>query len=124
MYETIRCTAVLPAADLARARRFWHDVFDRDPILQDETGDTYDLGGTRVFVYESQFAGTAQNTAMGLDSADFDRDIEALRTRGVKFNDYELPGLVTVDGIAELGGLRTAWFDDSEGNIIAISERP
>ena len=83
----------------------------------------YDIGGTRVLVYETQFAGTAQNTALGIDSDDFDRDMADLRSKGVEFNEYDLPGIKTVDGVIELGGMRTAWFNDSEGNIIALGER-
>ena len=77
----------------------------------------------RVLVYETQFAGTAQNTALGIDSDDFDRDLADLKAKGVTFNDYDLPGIKTVDGVIELGGMRTAWFNDSEGNIIALGER-
>ena len=38
-------------------------------------------------------------------------------------NEYDLPGIETVDGVVEMGGMRTAWFNDSEGNIIALGER-
>jgi hypothetical protein len=39
------------------------------------------------------------------------------------FNEYDLPGVKTVDGVVELGGMKTAWFNDSEGNIFALGER-
>lgn len=124
MFENLMATAVLPAADLDRAQRWWHDVLGRDPVYADtEVGNLfYDVGGTTVLVYRTDFAGTAQNTAFNLMTDDIDRDAEALRTRGVTFHDYDLPGLKTVDGIADLGGLRGAWFSDSEGNIIAIGQ--
>jgi hypothetical protein len=83
----------------------------------------FEIGGTRVLVYDTQFAGTAQNTSLGIDSDDFDRDMAALRSNGVMFNEYDLPGIQTVDGVVEMGGMRTAWFNDSEGNIIALGER-
>ena len=44
-----------------------------------------------------------------------------LRGKGVKFEEYDFPGLKTVNGIATTGDLKTAWFRDSEGNILAIS---
>lgn len=37
--------------------------------------------------------------------------------------EYDLPGLQTVNGIATGGGAKTAWFKDSEGNILAVSHR-
>jgi catechol 2,3-dioxygenase-like lactoylglutathione lyase family enzyme len=56
------------------------------------------------------------------------RDVEAtvaeLRGKGVTFEEYDLPGLKTVDGIAELGGVRGAWFKDPEGNILSVVEMP
>ncbi len=51
-------------------------------------------------------------------------DVAALKKRGVVFEEYDMPGLKTVDSIAELGNLRGAWFKDSEGNILAIGEEP
>lgn len=124
MFEKMMATAVLPAADLGRAKQWWHDVLGRDPIADDEQGEAvfYEIGGTVVMVYRTQFAGTAQNTAFNLLTDDLDRDMTALRTHGVVFHDYDMPELTTVDGVAELGEERAAWFSDSEGNIIAIGQ--
>ncbi|WP_052226488.1 VOC family protein [Microbacterium mangrovi] len=124
MFENLMATAVLPAADIGRAQKWWHDVLGRDPVYTDtESGNVfYEIGGTVVLVYETTFAGTAQNTAFNLVTDDLDRDMTALRTNGVVFHDYDLPGLKTVDGVADLGGERGAWFSDSEGNIIAIGQ--
>ena len=46
-----------------------------------------------------------------------------LKSKGVKFEEYDMPGLKTIDGIATGGGAKTAWFKDSEGNILAVSQR-
>ena len=124
MFDGAKSYGVLPASDLSRAVKWWKDVFGMDPDMTDEGGAMFQLGGTPVLVYETQFAGTAKNTAFGIDTDDFDRDAAALRERGVTFLDYDLPGLKTVDGVADLGGMRTAWFNDSEGNIIALGQRP
>ena len=123
MFEKLMATAVLPATDIVRARNYWHEVLGREPFATDEAGDLYDFGGTIVMMYESQFAGTAKNTALNLITENLDRDMTALRTHGVTFHDYDMPGLKTVDGVADFGdGTRGAWFTDSEGNIIAIGE--
>ena len=124
MFDGAKSYGVLPASDLSRAVKWWKDVFGMDPDMTDEGGAMFLLGGTPVLVYETQFAGTAKNTAFGIDTDDFDRDAAALRERGVTFLDYDLPGLKTVDGVAEISGMRTAWFNDSEGNIIALGQRP
>ena len=126
MFENAACYAVLPASDLDRAKTFWHDTFGIDPVddgFEEADAAMFDIGGTRVLVYETQFAGTAQNTALGIDSDDFDRDMADLKAKGVAFNEYDLPGVKTENGVVEIGGMRTAWFNDSEGNIIALGER-
>ena len=48
----------------------------------------------------------------------------ALRGKGVTFEDYDLPGLKTVNGIADLGDIRGAWFKDPEGNILSVVQFP
>jgi catechol 2,3-dioxygenase-like lactoylglutathione lyase family enzyme len=122
MFEKLMAMATLPASDLARARKYWHDVLGHEPTASNEGGDIYDFGGTAVLIYQSDFAGTAKNTAMTLITENLDRDMTALRTHGVTFHDYDMPGLKTVDGIADFDGDRGAWFSDSEDNIIAISQ--
>ena len=122
MFENSLAMAVLPASDLERARRFWSDVFGLTPVRSDMGGDFYVVGGLPVLVYETQFAGTALNTSFGLFTDDLDRDMAALRERGVTFNEYDLPGLKTENGIVDMDGERGAWFNDSEGNIISIAQ--
>jgi catechol 2,3-dioxygenase-like lactoylglutathione lyase family enzyme len=122
MFENSLAMAVLPASDLERARRFWSDVFGLTPVRTDEGGDFYVVAGVPLLVYETQFAGTAQNTSFGLFTDDLDRDMAALREKGVTFNEYDLPGLKTENGVVDMDGERGAWFNDSEGNIISIAQ--
>ena len=58
---------------------------------------------------------------MGWGSADLERDVEELRSRGVVFEEYDFPGLKTENGIASLPVGKSAWFLDTEGNILNIS---
>jgi catechol 2,3-dioxygenase-like lactoylglutathione lyase family enzyme len=122
MFENSIAMAVLPASDQERARRFWSDVFGLTPIRSDMGGDFYVVGGVPLLVYETQFAGTAQNTSFGLFTDDLDRDMAALREKGVTFNEYDLPGLKTENGVVDMDGERGAWFNDSEGNIISLGQ--
>jgi hypothetical protein len=67
---------------------------------------------------------------MGWEVDDIEATVRDLRARGVVFEEYNLPGLETVDGIADIGGNypskgigeRGAWFRDSEGNLLAIGQ--
>ena len=84
-------------------------------------GSIYDAGGgTGFLLYPTPNAGQAPNTLMTFSSKDVRADVIALRARGVVFEEYDFPGLKTVDGVARLGDRDGAWFKDSEGNILAL----
>ena len=122
MFENSIALATLAASDQERARKFWKDVFGLEPVRSDPGGDFYVIGGVGVLVYESQFAGTNKATAFSIMTDDLDRDMTALRAKGVAFHDYDLPGIKTENGVVDMDGERGAWFDDSEGNIISIAQ--
>lgn len=116
-------TAMLPAADLARAKQWYADKLGLKPAREhDEMGAEYELKGVHVFLYPTQFAGTAQHTLLSFSSDDLAADMRDLRAKGVVFLDYDLPGLKTVDGLATFGPVRNAWCKDSEGNILGFVE--
>jgi hypothetical protein len=82
----------------------------------------YDAGsGTSFLIYPTPNAGKAPNTLMAFSSKDVRADVIALRALGVVFEEYDFPGLKTVQGVAKLGDIEAAWFKDSEGNILGIS---
>ena len=126
MFEGKRCAAMLPASDIERAKSWYADHLGLKPTHEDEGGVQYVTGdGTEFWVYPSQFAGTNQATAMGFMAKDLSGEMDDLKSRGVTFEDYDIPGVKTVEGVAEFGeGERGAWFKDSEGNIIALFESP
>jgi catechol 2,3-dioxygenase-like lactoylglutathione lyase family enzyme len=114
---------VLPAADLQRARTFYHDKLGMDP--QDEVDGVLVYrpdSGARFELYETANAGTAQNTQMGWMTDDLDSEMATMREHGIVFEEFDVPGMKTVDGVATGDALRSAWFRDSEGNFICISE--
>ncbi len=116
-------TANIPAADLGRARTFYADKLGLTPAQELPGGLVYSTGGTYFFLYETQYAGTAGHTVAQWHVSDLEGTVSELKSRGVGFETYDLPG-VTWDGeIASLGGMgRGAWFKDSEGNILGIDD--
>lgn len=113
---------VLPAADLQRARSFYHDKLGLDPDEEHHGVMVYHAPGGVFEIYETPNAGSAQNTQMGWVTDDLDGEMAVMRSNGIEFEDYDMPGLKTVDGVAEDDMMRSAWFRDSEGNFICISE--
>jgi catechol 2,3-dioxygenase-like lactoylglutathione lyase family enzyme len=112
----------LPAADLERARAWYEQKLGLIPMHEWAGGLRYRSGSSFFDIYPTSLAGTAKNTAAGWDVDDVARVVEELRSRGVVFEEYDFPGLKTVNGIAEMDGERAAWFIDSEGNILSISQ--
>lgn len=114
---------VLPAADLGRARTFYHDKLGLDPDETHEGTLVYHLDdGTSFQLYESTSAGLGQTTQMGWLTDDLEAEMARLRDRGVVFEEYGFPGLHTENGIATSPDMRSAWFRDSEGNFLCLSQ--
>jgi hypothetical protein len=55
-------------------------------------------------------------------TSDIEADVADLKARGVVFEEYDLPGLKTIDGVATIGESKGAWFKDSEGNLLALGQ--
>jgi catechol 2,3-dioxygenase-like lactoylglutathione lyase family enzyme len=125
MIRATRVTATIPVADLARAVRWYKDKLGLEPAKQDQNmGAVYNLpGGTGFNLYPTPTnAGKAPNTLMGFEVADVAAEVAALRKSGVVFENYDMPGLKTVDGIATMGDSHGAWFKDVDGNILALGD--
>lgn len=124
MLGQLETYSVLAAKDLNRARRFYADKLGLEPVEENEGGLMYrTAAGSAFFLYETENAGTAQNTTMCWMATDLNAEMAELRQRGVMFENYDFPGLKTENGVADMGNERSAWFVDSEGNICCISQR-
>ena len=125
MLATAPIIAYVPVSDLARARKFYEEKLGLVPKeVTGSAGLVYECGlGSSFFMYQSGGAGTSKASQAFWAVDDIEAEVAALRAKGVKFEEYDFPGLKTVNGIATGGGARTAWFKDSEGNIMALSQR-
>jgi len=123
----------LPASDINRAAAWYREKLGLEPVLHGnepvEAGTTsfesellYDTGTARFGVYESWTAGRNEATAARMVVTDFDAAFAELKANGVVFEDYDYgEDFRTIDGVlVSPDGEKTAWFKDSEGNIIAI----
>ncbi len=121
MLSQLEVSATIPAKDLSRARKFYEEKLGLKAAMEESDGGiVYQDGCTYFTLYPSQFAGTATHTLMSWQTSDLDREMADLRSRGIKFEEYDLPGLKTVNGVALMGKSRGAWFKDTEGNILAL----
>lgn len=121
---TAHAMATIPAQNLDRARQYYADKLGLTPAAESAAdGVLFVCGeGSWFLLYQTQFAGTAQHTVASFVVSDIDATMADLRSRGVVFEEYDFPGLKTVNGVAALGDSRSAWFKDSENNILAVTE--
>jgi catechol 2,3-dioxygenase-like lactoylglutathione lyase family enzyme len=130
MLKNGRVATRLPAQDLKRARAFYADKLDLHPVEERAGGLRYECAAGEFALFESAGAASGSHTQMAWEVEDIDATVVDLRSRGVVFEEYDLPGLKTVDGLAEIEGNypskgtgeRGAWFRDSEGNMLGIGQ--
>jgi catechol 2,3-dioxygenase-like lactoylglutathione lyase family enzyme len=123
MLDESTAYTVLPVSDLQRARAFYRDKLGLESTMEKPGTLAYSGPSGFVFIlYETSYAGTAQNTQMCFATGDLKAEMKELRDRGVVFEEYDFPGLKTEDGIATVAGEYSAWFKDSEGNTICVSQ--
>ena len=91
-------------------------------------GQLYQSGGIQWLIYQTPSAGTGKHTLAGWIVSDIDAAMSELRAKGVTFEDYAMgdQGPTTENGVARApdGGGASAWFKDSEDNILALTELP
>jgi catechol 2,3-dioxygenase-like lactoylglutathione lyase family enzyme len=125
MLSDLTPTATLASADIQRARKFYEDALGlkelTDNRLADDAGGVfYRCGDGAVFVYESPYAGTNKATALTFSATEeqFDATVAFLRQKGVTFMTFDFEGIEWKGDIAHMGGFRSVWFADPDGNIL------
>lgn len=116
-----RLIATIPVGDLDRARAFYEETLGFAHIATSEAGALLQAGGGRILLYHSAAPAPA-HTLAGFEVDSLEPIMASLKARGVRFEDYDVPGLRTVDQVAWIGPERAAWFRDSEGNVLSLSE--
>lgn len=130
MLERAHIATRLPVQDLPRARDFYAQRLGLEPTEERPGGLLYRGAEGEFALFESSGASPGTFTQMVWEVRDIDQTVADLRRRGVVFEEVDLPGLKTTDAIAEVAdnypgkgrGERAAWFRDSEGNVLAISQ--
>ena len=115
--------AYVPASNIARARKFYEQLIGLKPKQEYAGGVIYECGGAEVFLYPTPNAGTSKASQAFWSVTDVEAEVAELKSRGVKFEEYNMPGMKMTNSIATAGGAKTAWFKDTEGNILAVSQR-
>jgi catechol 2,3-dioxygenase-like lactoylglutathione lyase family enzyme len=120
MLKNYPVLATLPVTDFKRARAFYAEKLGLTPTEPD--GDFFECGGGTRFLISSMGSKPAGHTQMSFEVDDLATVVRSLKSRGVVFEEYDLPTLKTVGSIAERPDFKAAWFKDSEGNMIGLGQ--
>ena len=113
--------ATLAITDIDAARSFYEGSLGLKPVMEFPDSVVYAAGNSRLMVYRSDFAGTNKATAATWAVGDqLESVVEDLRSKGVSFEHYDLPGTTREGDIHEMDGMRGVWFKDPDGNIIGL----
>ena len=125
MLSNAPISPTLPATDIERAKKFYTEKIGlKEAAKQEPGGITFECGqGTHLYIYERGPV-KVEHTLASFMVDNLEAEMTELRGRGVVFEEYDFPGLKTVNDIADMDGFKAAWFKDSEGNILGIGEMP
>jgi catechol 2,3-dioxygenase-like lactoylglutathione lyase family enzyme len=122
MLDQFQPHATIAVSDLERAKTWYRDKLGLEPTSEDMGGLYYEYAGGRFALFPTPFAGTAKNTVMEWTVDDVEKIVGELKARGVTFDTFEMEGIGWNGEIATMGGHKGAWFRDSEGNTLALTQ--
>jgi catechol 2,3-dioxygenase-like lactoylglutathione lyase family enzyme len=115
----------LPCSDLERARAWYSDKLGLEPSEESPAGLTYTgPNGSRYFLFQSGGTPSGDHTQMGWRVGDIVSEVADLKSRGVRFEEYDFAGFDRATSVAQTGPIQSAWFKDSEGNLLGIVQIP
>ena len=117
-------TTILPVVNMERARDFYEKKLGLKPVgLKPDGKFVYATGGgTAIALFPKEGGTKADHTAISFQVPDIAAEIKSLKAAGVVFEDYDFPGLKTVNHVCVLGAEKAAWFKDTEGNYLCLHE--
>lgn len=114
--------AMIAVKNVKDAAKFYEDTLGLQRLSSEgEEVITYSSGSSKLNIYHSQYAGTNKATIVVWNVGDeIDAIVAALKSKGVPFEHYDMPGL-TLQGDVHVGGdMKVAWFKDPDGNILSV----
>ena len=111
-------------SDMARARAFYERLLGLELVREAPPYVFLRAGSSQLALVARATVAPPATTLCAFEVQDLDGTVSGLRARGVVFEEYDLPTLRTVDGIAKAGPYRAAWIRDPDGNYLGIHDSP
>jgi catechol 2,3-dioxygenase-like lactoylglutathione lyase family enzyme len=117
--------ANIAVKNLEVAKKFYEDTLGLTQVGNEgQELIVFSSGSSMINVYQSQYAGTNQATAVTwVVGEDVEGIVQALKAKGVTFEHYDMPDMKREGDIHIAGNMKVAWFKDPDGNILNIVNR-
>ncbi len=117
-------TSILQVSEGIKAVEFYRDRLGLEYKGRNTEGqEMFALGGgSSLVLMPGTSAEPTGRTELSFEVGDIVAEIRDLTGKGVRFADYDLPGLRTVEHVCVLGSEKAAWFTDPDGNILCLHE--
>jgi catechol 2,3-dioxygenase-like lactoylglutathione lyase family enzyme len=122
MLGNTNAIATIAVKNLNVAKEFYEGTLGLKPVAKEgQEVIVFQSGQSQVNVYHSQYAGTNKATALTWAVGDRLEDVvRSLKSKGVTFEHYDMPGLTLKDDIHVGGKMKVAWFKDPDGNVLSV----
>lgn len=115
-------TTILPVVDLERARAFYEGKLGLRADSKPDGKILYHCGSGDIALMQREGGTKAEHTALSFEVPDIVAAVRELEGSGVRFEDYDMPGLKTVEHVCAMGAEKAAWFYDPEGNCLCLHQ--
>lgn len=115
--------ATIATSDKEKAKDFYGMKLGLKQIDENPAGTMYEAGSGKLFVYQSDTAGSGKATVAAWLVDDIDLAVQELKEKDVVFDSYDMPGATKKGDIYEMGDMKSAWFKDPDGNILSLASR-
>ncbi len=123
MLSDFPLTTTAPTTDIVRTRKFYGEQLGLKETYAGDDGILFEAGkGTLIYLYK-RAPSKAEHTIGSFAVTNIENVVADLKSRGVLFEDYDMPGIKTANGIASWGEDKAAWFKDPDGNILGLFQK-
>lgn len=125
MLGDIDAAANIAVKNLDAAKKFYEDTLGLKQVgAEGQELIVFRSGTSTIYVYESQYAGTNQATAITwVVGEDIENVIRKLKDKGVTFEHYDIPDMTRQGDVHVGGNMKVAWFKDLDGNLLNLASR-
>jgi catechol 2,3-dioxygenase-like lactoylglutathione lyase family enzyme len=122
MLGDIDAAANIAVKNLDIAKKFYEDTLGLKQVgAEGQELIVFRSGTSTIYVYESQYAGTNQATAITwVVGEDIENVIRRLKDKGVTFEHYDIPDMTRQGDVHVGGNMKVAWFKDLDGNLLNL----